>query len=220
VGHVTSRAPFRFERRVFVCEWPLLIGVTLDASGVRAGGEPCLLEFKAAMRIVAIAALHRAFKDLVVKRHTERRFHLAVATETKLRLACLLHADSRETRLLLVYRTDQNVRARQVFRDRVSQMRRMTIGAADIVAPVFAAPEIIVLFPARMAGETGFRNFFRRFVFEGDDLGGVSLFSVGFAGTVTRLAASYFPFPRLNPGKLRVGSVREGFPGLSRGKGK
>ena len=115
---------------------------------------------------MAIAALHCAFKDLVVKRHTERRFHLAVATETKLRLACLLHADRRETRLLLVYRTDQNVRARQVFRDRVGQMRRVTICTANVVAPMFASAEVVVFFFACMTRKTSLGNFLRRLVLE------------------------------------------------------
>ena len=40
---VTSRTPLSLQRRVFECEGALLIGVTLDASRIRAGGQSGLL---------------------------------------------------------------------------------------------------------------------------------------------------------------------------------
>ena len=67
----------------------LLVGVALDAGGVGAGRESRLFQFEAAVRIVAIAALHRAFEHLVMKRQIELVLRLAVTTETKLRLAVL-----------------------------------------------------------------------------------------------------------------------------------
>ena len=87
----------------------------------------------------------------------------------------------------------------------------MTVGAADIVAPVFAAAEVVVFFAARVAAETGFGNLFRRFVFEGDDLRWVAFFDVRFAGAVTRLATSHFLFPARELREFGVRSVREGF---------
>jgi hypothetical protein len=40
---MTRRASFGLQRRMFVGKWPLLIGVTLDAGGVGASGQPGLL---------------------------------------------------------------------------------------------------------------------------------------------------------------------------------
>ncbi len=106
---VTSYAALSLQRRVFVGEWTLLISVTLNASRIAADGEPRLLEFKPPMRIVTVTALYDAFEDLVMKRHTKRRLHLAMATHAKLRVACLKHVDRRETRLLSVRGTDENI---------------------------------------------------------------------------------------------------------------
>ena len=88
---VTSRATFRLQRRMFVSKRPLLVGVALDASRIAASGESCLLQLKTAMRVVTVAALHRAFEDLVMERHAERRLHLTVTTKAKLRLTYLQH---------------------------------------------------------------------------------------------------------------------------------
>ena len=120
---VTSGTTFRLQRRVFVSERALFIGVTLDTSSVCAGSQPGLLEFETAVWIVAVAALHGAFEYLVMKRHAKRRFHFTMATKAKLRLASFLHADRREARFLLVHWIDQYIRARFVFRDLVGQVR-------------------------------------------------------------------------------------------------
>ena len=74
-------------------------------------------------------------------------------------------------------------------------MRGVAVSATDIVAPVLAAPEVVVLFAARVAGQTGLRDLFRAFVLEGDDLFRITLFSVRFAWTMTRLAARHLLFP-------------------------
>jgi hypothetical protein len=47
---------------------PLLVYVTLDASRVRSGSKPGLLQLEPAVRIVAIAATHRTFQNLVMER--------------------------------------------------------------------------------------------------------------------------------------------------------
>ena len=88
---VTSRTAFSLEGRVFVSEWTLLIGVTLDASSIGASGQPCLFEFKTSVRIVTIAALHSAFENLVMEGHAKGRLNLAMTTQTKLGLALLQH---------------------------------------------------------------------------------------------------------------------------------
>ena len=77
---VTRNAAVGLNRSMLVNEWSLLIDVTLDAGRVRAGRKSRLLEFKAAVRIVAIAALHRAFQHLVMERQLELVFDLTVAT--------------------------------------------------------------------------------------------------------------------------------------------
>ena len=105
---VTSRAPFSFERRVFVGERTLLVRVTLNASRIGTGGEPRLLEFETAMRIVAIAALHGSFENLVVERLGEIRFRFTMATHAKLRFAVLEHGHSRKAGLLRVGWTNKS----------------------------------------------------------------------------------------------------------------
>ena len=77
---MTSHATFRLHRRVFVSKRTLLVSVTLDASGVAAGGKSGLLEFKTAMRVVAITTLHRAFENLMMERHIKRGLNLTMTT--------------------------------------------------------------------------------------------------------------------------------------------
>ena len=84
---VTGHAAFRLERRVLVGERSLLIRVTLNAGGVRAGCEPRLLELETAVRVVAVAALHRTFEYLVMKRLVEVGLNFVMATDAELRLA-------------------------------------------------------------------------------------------------------------------------------------
>ncbi len=68
VRRVTRGAPFRLHRRMFERKRPLLVYVTLDASRVRSGSKPGLLQLEPAVRIVAIAATHRTFQNLVMER--------------------------------------------------------------------------------------------------------------------------------------------------------
>lgn len=65
---VTCDAAFLFYGSVFISKRSLLISMALDAGGIRAGGQPGLFQFKTAMRIVTITALHGAFENLVVER--------------------------------------------------------------------------------------------------------------------------------------------------------
>ena len=59
----------------------LLVCVTLDTGCVRAGRESRLLELKTAVRIVAIAALHRAFQHLVMEWQIKLVLGLAMTTD-------------------------------------------------------------------------------------------------------------------------------------------
>ena len=76
--------------------------MTLNARRVRAGSQSRLLEFKSSVRVVAITTLHCPFENFVVEGHIKLRFHLAVTTEAKLRLAYLQHVQCREARLLRI----------------------------------------------------------------------------------------------------------------------
>ena len=78
---VTRNASIRLERCVLVSEWPLLIGMALYASSIRACRQSCLFEFETAVRIVAIAATHGAFEHLVMGRHGELMFDFAVTVQ-------------------------------------------------------------------------------------------------------------------------------------------
>ena len=82
---MTRDASFVLHRSMFVCERTLLISVTLNARSICAGCQPRLLEFKAAVRIVTITTLHRAFKDLVMEGLVKVGLYLIVTAETQLR---------------------------------------------------------------------------------------------------------------------------------------
>ena len=99
---VTRDAAIGLDRRMLVNKWSLLVCVTLDAGCIGAGRESRLLEFKTAVRIVAIAALHRAFQHFVMERQIELVLRLAVTTQAKLRLAVPEQFQIGEARLLCV----------------------------------------------------------------------------------------------------------------------
>ena len=74
-------------------------------------------------------------------------------------------------------------------------MRRVTVRTADIVAPVLSATKIVVLFLARVTGETSLGDLFRRFILERDSLFRIAFFGVSLAGTVTRFTPGNFSLP-------------------------
>ena len=74
-------------------------------------------------------------------------------------------------------------------------MGRMAIGATNNVAPVFAAAEVVMLFPAGMTGKTSLRYCLGRFILERNDLRWIALFDVGLAWTVARLTTGHLSFP-------------------------
>jgi hypothetical protein len=69
---------------MFVNKRSLLVGVTLNASCIGTRCQPRLFEFETAVRIVAVAALHRTFQHFVMERQIELVLCLAMTTETKL----------------------------------------------------------------------------------------------------------------------------------------
>lgn len=87
----------------------------------------------------------------------------------------------------------------------------MAVSTAYVVAPVFAAAEVVVLFPAGMTGKTRLRGGFGGLILERNDLRGIAFFYVGLAGTVTGLTTGNFAFPTANRGKVGVRSMRVGF---------
>ena len=99
---VTGDAAFCLDRRMLVNKRTLLVDVALYTGGVGPRGQARLLEFKTAMRIVAVAALHGAFEHLVMERQIELVLRLAVAVQTELRLAVPKQLDTRDTGLLRV----------------------------------------------------------------------------------------------------------------------
>src|SRR5438270_504199 len=99
---VTSNAAVSLQGGVLVCKGALLVRVALDAGCIRAGSKPRLFQFKPAVRIVAIAALHYSFENLVMERGVELRLHFTMTTQAELRLACLQQVQCREVRLLRV----------------------------------------------------------------------------------------------------------------------
>ena len=86
---VTGNTAVGLHRRMFINKRYLFVCVTLDASRVQTGREPGLFELKTAVRIVTVAALHRAFEHFVMERQVELVFRLCVTTKAKLRFAVL-----------------------------------------------------------------------------------------------------------------------------------
>ena len=100
VRRMAYRAPFQFDRGVFKNERALLIGVAFNAGRINADGEFCLLHFKSAVRVVAIAAFQSALEHLVVKRLAELRLHLVMTRNAKLLFIRLQHLFRRLGRFL------------------------------------------------------------------------------------------------------------------------
>ena len=108
---VTGNAAIGFDRSMLVYEWSLLVCVTLDARGVRAGRQPRLFQLEPAVRVVAIAALHRAFEHFVMERQVKLVLRLTMTTETKLRLAFLQQQQIRDAGLLRIRAGNKHIRS-------------------------------------------------------------------------------------------------------------
>lgn len=74
---------------MFESERSLFVHVTLYTGRIRASRQSGLLQLETAMRIVTVAATHRAFQNLVMERHAELRLNFAVTTRAQLRIVRL-----------------------------------------------------------------------------------------------------------------------------------
>ena len=182
VRDMTRRAAFDLERRVLENERTLFVRVTFDTRRVNADRKFRLFLFKASVRIMTIAAFHRAFEHFVMKRLGKLRFRFAVTADAELLLVGFEHRDRR-----ILPRCSADERDRINFRQFVFRaVRRVAFRTADVVAPMLAAPEIVVFFFSGVTRETRFGNFLRVLVFERNYLGFIAAaFDVRFAGSVT-----------------------------------
>ena len=87
----------------------------------------------------------------------------------------------------------------------------MAVSTTNVVAPVFAAAEVVVFLSTGMASQASFRGFLRTLVFEGNDLLGIAFLDVRLAWTMARLATCHLVFPATGLRELCVGSVRKSF---------
>ena len=87
----------------------------------------------------------------------------------------------------------------------------MAVSATDVVAPVLAASKVVMFLSARVAAQARFRDLFRSFIFEGDDLLRIAFLTVGFAWTMAGFATGHFLLPTADLDELSVGSLRERF---------
>ena len=98
---MTRGASFHLQRSMLEHERPLLVGMTLHAGRVRPDSKLCLLLLEAAVCIVAIAAVHRAFENLVMERSAELRLCFGVARHAQLRLVRTEHSARRLSGFLM-----------------------------------------------------------------------------------------------------------------------
>ena len=149
------------------------------------------------MRVMTITALHCAFQHLVMEGQIKLVLHLGVAAQAKLWLTVFQKFDGREARLFGVCRRYESDRAGNIL-SAGAAMGGVAICTTYVVAPVFTAPEVIVLLSSGVTCKTRLGCFFGGLVFEGNDLGRIAFFHVRSAGTMTRLAPSHFPLPTAN----------------------
>ena len=99
---VTRNATVGLNRSVLVNKRTLFVCVTLDAGRIGASGQSRLFQLKSAVRVVTIAALHRAFQHFVMERQVELVLCFAMTTEAKLWLALSEQLQIRQARLLRI----------------------------------------------------------------------------------------------------------------------
>ena len=83
--YVTGHAAVGLNGSMFKRKWTLLIRMAFQAGGVSPHRQSRLLQLETAVRIVAVAAAHGAFEDLVMGGHGELMFHFTVTTQAQLR---------------------------------------------------------------------------------------------------------------------------------------
>ena len=85
----------------------------------------------------------------------------------------------------------------------------MTVGAANVIAPVFTAAEVVAFLPPGVASETCFRYFLGRSVLKGDDLLRIAFFQVGLARSMASFTAGYLIFPTIYLSQARMRGVQK-----------
>ena len=123
-------APIHFDRLVFEYEWPLLVGVALEANSVLCGIRTHLLRFHSAVDVVAIAALDQAFVHPMMEGHVELGLLLEVAPITELGLRLL----------------EQKLAGLRV-------VRRVARGATNVVLGMLGVDGVHVLGATNVTGE-------------------------------------------------------------------
>ena len=201
---MTGRTTLGLKRRVLKDEGPLLIGVTLNTSDVGAKPKAGLLILEAAVRVVAVAAFHRALQHFVMERLRELRLRFRVAANTELRLALLQHRDACHSCVLMGSFGDEAHRIRLRIAE-WGAVRAVTVGTTDVIAPMLSTPEVVVVLFTRVACKTSFGDLFRVLSFEGNYLRRIgSVLHVSFARTVTLFAAHYLVLPAMHLSELSV----------------
>ena len=84
---VATAAAFRLDRLVFVDEWPLLVGMTLETRRIAVGLGTRLPQQPGAVDVMAILTFHKPFIHAVMKRLGKIRLGSHMASVTELRLA-------------------------------------------------------------------------------------------------------------------------------------
>ncbi len=114
MGRVASNAPFRLNWSMLVNKWSLLVYVTLYAGRIDTCCQSRLFKFETAVRIVAIAALQRAFQHFMMEWQLELMFDLAMTAQTELRFAGVEQLHTRDAGLLRVCWREEYVRSCQL----------------------------------------------------------------------------------------------------------
>ena len=83
-------------------------------------------------------------------------------------------------------------------------MWRMTIGATDIVAPVFASTEVVMLFLARVTSQTDLGYLLGRHRLERHDFSRIAFLNMRLAWSMTRLTTGNLVLPTAHADELRV----------------
>jgi hypothetical protein len=128
-------------------EWTLLVGMAGKANGILRCRGTHLLRAHGSMRVVAIGAFHKPFVHAMVKGHFKLGFLLYMAAVAQLRL---------------------RLNQKEFFCFRV--VWRMAGDATHVVLGMQRIDRIHVLRAADMARHAAAIDFFRRSIFEGEDL--------------------------------------------------
>jgi len=140
VRRVARRAAFHFYGRVLEDKGSTLLGVTLGAGFPAALSQCCAIG--SAMRVVAISALHQAFRHAMMGRQRELCLDITVTAKTQLRLRLLKQTVVQPARLFGQFRhgkeiglSDAQTYPLRIPR-RLHQMRGVTVHTGNPVLHV------------------------------------------------------------------------------------